>query len=57
MKGESMLLWGFGTQQRKKILKYYRKMIFAIGKKKHLNRKVGFAGEKGKLWDFVSASH
>lgn len=52
-----MLLWGFGTQQRKKILKYYRKMIFAIGKKKHLNRKVGFAGEKGKLWDFVSASH
>lgn len=51
-----MLLWGFGIQQRKKNLKYFRKMIFTL-EKKRLNRKVGFAGEKGKLLDFVSTSH
>lgn len=28
-----MLLWGFGIQQRNKILKYFRKMIFALEKK------------------------
>lgn len=56
MKGEGMLLRGFGIEQRKKILKYFRKMIFAL-EKKHLNRKVGFAEEKEKLLDFVSTSH
>lgn len=47
MKGESMLLRGFGIEQRKRILKYFRKMIFAL-EKKHLNRKVGICWRERK---------
>lgn len=50
-----MLLWEFGIQQRNKILKYFKKVVFAL-EERILNGRIELAEEKGRLLDFVSTS-